>query len=133
MDGSPGVGRGALSMSPTSPASSRHGNGMPKRKRSGGMGLESSPGSINEDDHGDHNDNDKKRQPGVKRACNECRQQKVSQPLRPWHLPSVLRSPHYARPVLANTRGAWGSRPFCCYILFCPDPPCSAMAGAVGN
>jgi hypothetical protein len=64
---------------------------MPKRKRSNGMGtLESSPGSINDDDHGDHNDqgdHDKKRQPGVKRACNECRQQKVSQPLRPWHLP----------------------------------------------
>ncbi|KKP00089.1 hypothetical protein THAR02_07796, partial [Trichoderma harzianum] len=80
MDGSPGVGRGAPSMSPTSPASSRHGNGMPKRKRSGGMGLESSPGSINEDDHGDHHENgdhDKKRQPGVKRACNECRQQKI--------------------------------------------------------
>ncbi|KAF7556641.1 hypothetical protein G7046_g6238 [Stylonectria norvegica] len=47
----------------------------PKRKRStGGMaGLESSPGSIIDDEHGDH---DKKRQPGVKRACNECRQQK---------------------------------------------------------
>ncbi|OTA06732.1 Zn2Cys6 transcriptional regulator [Trichoderma parareesei] len=80
MDGSPGLGRGASSMSPTSPASSRQGNGMPKRKRSGGMGLESSPGSINEDDHGDqhdHGEHDKKRQPGVKRACNECRQQKL--------------------------------------------------------
>ncbi|KAH8125376.1 hypothetical protein FP744_10007043 [Trichoderma asperellum] len=81
MDGSPGLGRGAASMSPTSPASSRLGNGMPKRKRSNGMGgLESSPGSINEDDHGDHHEHgehDKKRQPGVKRACNECRQQKL--------------------------------------------------------
>lgn len=62
------------------------------------MGLESSPGSINEDDHGDqhdHGEHDKKRQPGVKRACNECRQQKVSQPLRPWHLPSVPASPFF--------------------------------------
>lgn len=38
-------------------------------------GLESSPGSVIDDDHADH---EKKRQPGVKRACNECRQQKVS-------------------------------------------------------
>jgi hypothetical protein len=39
-------------------------------------GMDSSPGSIggDVDEHGD----DKKRQPGVKRACNECRQQKVS-------------------------------------------------------
>lgn len=69
---------GASSLSPSSPVSSRHGHGYghggPKRKRSSIMGLESSPGSVNDDDHGD-----KKRQPGVKRACNECRQQKVSQ------------------------------------------------------
>lgn len=41
----------------------------------------SSPGSPDGDDDlaGDHHE--KKRQPGVKRACNECRQQKVS--LRP--------------------------------------------------
>lgn len=38
-------------------------------------GIESSPGSVLDDDHAD---GDKKRQPGVKRACNECRQQKVS-------------------------------------------------------
>ncbi|CAM1504471.1 Fc.00g020620.m01.CDS01 [Cosmosporella sp. VM-42] len=68
-------------MSPTSPVSSRHGHsngnglGGQKRKRSSGMvGLESSPGSIIDDEHGDH---EKKRQPGVKRACNECRQQKL--------------------------------------------------------
>ena len=38
----------------------------------------SSPGSPDGDDDlaGDHHE--KKRQPGVKRACNECRQQKVS-------------------------------------------------------
>lgn len=41
--------------------------------------MGSSPGSQDGDDDmmGDHNE--KKRQPGVKRACNECRQQKVSQ------------------------------------------------------
>ena len=68
---------GAASMSPTSPISSRHG-AAPKRKRSAGLaGLESSPGSFVDDDH--HADGDKKRLPGVKRACNECRQQKVSE------------------------------------------------------
>ncbi|KAI9899046.1 hypothetical protein N3K66_005507 [Trichothecium roseum] len=65
---------GAASMSPTSPASSRQGAGLVKRKRSTGFGIESSPGSINDDEHGEH---EKKRQPGVKRACNECRQQKL--------------------------------------------------------
>lgn len=71
---------GAASMSPTSPVSSRHGGGTFKRKRSTGLtGLESSPGSFVDHDHDDdHADGDKKRQPGVKRACNECRQQKVS-------------------------------------------------------
>lgn len=39
-------------------------------------GIESSPGSGIDDEHAEH---EKKRQPGVKRACNECRQQKVSQ------------------------------------------------------
>ncbi|GJN70316.1 hypothetical protein PLICBS_004370 [Purpureocillium lilacinum] len=84
MDGSSIVARGAASMSPTSPASSRHGNGGPKRKRSTGVApVESSPGSFMDEDHadhgehGDHGDSDKKRQPGVKRACNECRQQKL--------------------------------------------------------
>lgn len=72
MDGSPIVARGGASLSPTSPVSG------PKRKRSGPVKHESSPGSGLEDDHGDHGDHDKKRQPGVKRACNECRQQKVS-------------------------------------------------------
>lgn len=46
-------------------------------KRSATMaGLDSSPGSIDDVDDADARD-DKKRQP-VKRACNECRQQKVS-------------------------------------------------------
>ncbi|KID89583.1 C6 zinc finger domain protein [Metarhizium guizhouense ARSEF 977] len=71
MDGSPIVARRGASLSPTSPISG------PKRKRSGPVKHESSPGSALEDDHGDHGDHDKKRQPGVKRACNECRQQKL--------------------------------------------------------
>ncbi|KAH8734748.1 hypothetical protein BGZ61DRAFT_342975 [Ilyonectria robusta] len=80
MDGSTIVAAGgAASMSPTSPVSSRHGHGNGnghgaiKRKRSSMAGIESSPGSIIDDEH----DHEKKRQPGVKRACNECRQQKL--------------------------------------------------------
>ncbi|KAH8840726.1 hypothetical protein MCOR27_005405 [Pyricularia oryzae] len=72
----------AASLSPTSPVSARShvgANGGPKRKRSvGGLAstIDSSPGSPGlDDDHGDHHE--KKRQPGVKRACNECRQQKL--------------------------------------------------------
>lgn len=45
-----------------------------KRKRSGAE-FESSPGSQGECDD---DDGERRRQPGVKRACNECRQQKVS-------------------------------------------------------
>lgn len=83
-----GNGGPASSMSPTSPVSARsHGlphasaigaNGAAKRKRSSVGMIGSSPGSVDGDDDlaGDHNE--KKRQPGVKRACNECRQQKVS-------------------------------------------------------
>lgn len=79
---------GAASLSPTSPVSIRSIgglNGVLKRKRSvGGVigAMDSSPGSIgDENDIGDHND--RKRQPGVKRACNECRQQKVSHAVSP--------------------------------------------------
>jgi hypothetical protein len=70
MDASSIVAGGAASMSPSSPVSSRHGI-VPKRKRST---IDSSPGSLADDDQAE---NDKKRQPGVKRACNECRQQKL--------------------------------------------------------
>lgn len=43
------------------------------------MGMGDSPGSIDGDDDGAvDGHHEKKRQPGVKRACNECRQQKVS-------------------------------------------------------
>lgn len=49
-----------------------------KRNRSI-AGFESSPGSADGDD-GDDGQDERRRQPGVKRACNECRQQKVSLP-----------------------------------------------------
>ena len=51
-------------------------------------GLDSSPGSI-DDVEGQENHEEKKRQP-VKRACNECRQQKVSLPLQFWRLSETL-------------------------------------------
>lgn len=42
--------------------------------------MDSSPGSpMGGDDEQSLLESDKKRQPGVKRACNECRQQKVSE------------------------------------------------------
>lgn len=58
--------------------------GVSGRKRNVvGAGFDSSPGSINDDDDAE----EKKRQP-VKRACNECRQQKVS--VSALFLPSLL-------------------------------------------
>ncbi|KAK9420373.1 putative Zn(2)-C6 fungal-type domain-containing protein [Seiridium cardinale] len=76
MDAHSLIGAASASLSPTSPISARHGPTI-KRKRSLG-GLDSSPGS----DPADNEDQsllerEKKRQPGVKRACNECRQQKL--------------------------------------------------------
>ncbi|KAH8174504.1 fungal zn(2)-Cys(6) binuclear cluster domain-containing protein [Sarocladium implicatum] len=70
---------GGNSMSPTSPVSSRHGgnNAILKRKRSTGLGIAKEEASPASDDDEHDVDNDKKRQPGVKRACNECRQQKL--------------------------------------------------------
>ena len=42
-------------------------------------GIDSSPGSIEEGEDGDGDgDEGRKRLPGVKRACNQCRQQKVT-------------------------------------------------------
>ncbi|KUI58340.1 Regulatory protein LEU3 [Cytospora mali] len=84
-----GNGGPASSMSPNSPVSVRSqvlahapgavagANGGAKRKRSSVGMMGSSPGSQDGDDDmmGDHHE--KKRQPGVKRACNECRQQKL--------------------------------------------------------
>lgn len=75
MDGHVVVGGGAPSapsMSPTSPRSLHHHDSF-KRKRST---VESSPGSLIDEDQSAL-EPEKKRQPGVKRACNECRQQKL--------------------------------------------------------
>jgi hypothetical protein len=47
-----------------------------KKRNVVGAGFDSSPGSIDDGDDADQQD-EKRRQP-VKRACNECRQQKVS-------------------------------------------------------
>lgn len=79
MNAHPGLGRpqssagsvGAPTDTTLSPVSSKG-----KRRR---IQEDSSPGSGDDgyDAHG--NGSDKRRQPGVKRACNECRQQKVSQ------------------------------------------------------
>jgi hypothetical protein len=52
-------------------------DGMHGRKRNVAIaGIDSSPGSI--DDMDDHEAREEKRRQPVKRACNECRQQKVS-------------------------------------------------------
>ncbi|KAH9993282.1 hypothetical protein F4779DRAFT_608826 [Xylariaceae sp. FL0662B] len=80
MDGHTVVGAvSAPSMSPTSPMSIHHRHGSMKRKRStAGIGGDSSPSSpIGEGDHSPIEHSEKKRQPGVKRACNDCRQQKL--------------------------------------------------------
>lgn len=82
MDGSGilSAASGATPVSPASPMSARPGangyNGH-KRKRES-MVADSSPGSIGGQDEDGLDHDSKKRQPGVKRACNECRQQKVS-------------------------------------------------------
>ena len=75
-----------------SPKNSRPNGGRSQKRNPEAAGLESSPGSVEDANEGGNSD-DRKRQPGVKRACNECRQQKVSQPawmlsLRCW--PAVM-------------------------------------------
>ena len=76
-----GSGRSPTSTSPTSPAIIRPGTSESTKRNASLAGFDSSPGSIasHDLDGGDENQSqdDKKRQP-VKRACNECRQQKVS-------------------------------------------------------
>ena len=109
---------GAASLSPTSPVSIRSlggaANGGLKRKRSAGgvvSAIDSSPGSIGDDnDIGDHND--RKRQPGVKRACNECRQQKVSHAVSPPPLPLLLPTTCH---IVASTTSTlvWSGRNDC--------------------
>lgn len=81
MNAHPGLGRpqssagsvGALTDATLSPVSSKSG----KRRRI--QQEDSSPGSGDDGYEANGNGSDKRRQPGVKRACNECRQQKVSQ------------------------------------------------------
>ncbi|KAI1844545.1 hypothetical protein JX266_009218 [Neoarthrinium moseri] len=76
MDAHSIIGAGSASLSPTSPVSARNAP-IIKRKRSTG-GLDSSPGSAaGADEDQSMLEPEKKRQPGVKRACNECRQQKL--------------------------------------------------------
>ncbi|KAL2756745.1 hypothetical protein ACRALDRAFT_1075586 [Sodiomyces alcalophilus JCM 7366] len=80
MDGSGIVSAGgATPASPTSPVSALNGsNGAGTKRKRGSMALESDPGSPGgHDDETMEPDSGKKRQPGVKRACNECRQQKL--------------------------------------------------------
>lgn len=72
MEGVHAVSGGPSASSPTGPGI---GGSYNKRKRSG-IEFESSPGSGGD---GEDEEAERRRQPGVKRACNECRQQKVSQ------------------------------------------------------
>jgi len=69
-------GQGALSGGASSPTTStRPGTGGSFKRKRSGIEFESSPGSGVEENE---EENERRRQPGVKRACNECRQQKVS-------------------------------------------------------
>lgn len=69
-------GQGAASGGATSPTTSaRPGTGGSYKRKRSGVEFESSPGSGGEDND---DEGERRRQPGVKRACNECRQQKVS-------------------------------------------------------
>lgn len=68
---------GGLSGGAASPTGSvRPGTGGSYKRKRSGVEFESSPGTGGE---GEEDEQDRRRQPGVKRACNECRQQKVSQ------------------------------------------------------
>lgn len=86
------------------------GSSLAGRKRNGvGAGLDSSPGSIDDLDDGDQQDG-KKRQP-VKRACNECRQQKVSAIflyVRAWSRFVVLIEHSYSASLRCNPRSVHG-------------------------
>lgn len=73
--GGPGI-----KSSTSSPISIKTGRERGRKRTQDAAGLESSPGSG--EGEGDGID-ERRRQPGVKRACNECRQQKVCQSLAP--------------------------------------------------
>lgn len=83
------------------PVSMAASDSMQNRKRNVTIaGIDSSPGSIDEAEDIDGRD-DKRRQP-VKRACNECRQQKV----RAAHI-----SQHHATPAPGWSGGDGRPRP----------------------
>ncbi|KAI9673585.1 MAG: hypothetical protein M1817_002221 [Caeruleum heppii] len=72
-----GAGGGSTAGSPpVARSSSGTGNGGHRKRNSSLAGIDSSPGS-NEDAGDDEGCDDRRRNPGVKRACNECRQQKL--------------------------------------------------------
>lgn len=71
---------GATSGGATSPTTSiRPGTAHSYKRKRSGAEFESSPGSQGEENE---DEGERRRQPGVKRACNECRQQKVSESVR---------------------------------------------------
>lgn len=72
MDNSQGILSGGA-ISPTT--AQRPGTSSSYKRKRSGADFESSPGSGVE---GEEDEGERRRQPGVKRACNECRQQKVS-------------------------------------------------------
>ncbi|PVH87119.1 hypothetical protein DL98DRAFT_267593 [Cadophora sp. DSE1049] len=73
MEGGPGAG--AASGGASSPTTSvRPGTGGSYKRKRSGIEFESSPGSGGEENE---EEAERRRQPGVKRACNECRQQKL--------------------------------------------------------
>jgi hypothetical protein len=87
-----GVGRGSGagvggSSGLGSPVSERHAaSGISNRKRNASLaGFDSSPGTVEspEAEGSEDGNHDEKRKHPVKRACNECRQQKVSPPSPP--------------------------------------------------
>lgn len=98
MEPSHGIIGGAASSSPTTGARPGTGSVLNKRKRSG-TGLDSSPGTANEQED---DDSEKRKQPGVKRACNECRQQKVSHYLYIYTCDATLRNFQRRKFPIAN-------------------------------
>lgn len=72
---------GGLGHTSLSPAVASDGAGQARKRNMAMAGLDSSPGSM--DDVEEIENRDEKRRQPVKRACNECRQQKVRLPLSP--------------------------------------------------
>jgi hypothetical protein len=70
---------GGLGHTSISPAIAADGAGQARKRNAGVVGFDSSPGSMDDVEEVENRE-EKRRQP-VKRACNECRQQKVRFPL----------------------------------------------------